>query len=1436
MRQSVVIMLIVIIGGSVIYDMLMPKSYGYQNESDDKSNVMQEIFGWNFSNLNPNAIIFGNTIRVMEGPSGHSLKFDGKNDFVRVTSSIAGQVHDLTVSSWVKPDYNLTSKQFTIIDKPESFSLYLKSDGSTYHAVFSVYAGAKWYSVESKKPIDAHWTKLLGVFDGRFIGIYVDDTIDSFDLVQAPTISDLFPIVYSDISSSDVLVGASANGSVIDNFFSGQIDEVQVLPSDGYLLDVAENQSTQANITSTIPSNVTAQANITSTIPSNVPKPIRYYGFNLNSVLPENMVKNATIVSNGIIGTALQLTGGYITENIPETNQLSNLSLSVWVHPDYSAGKRTFTIVSKADSFLLQIQNIATDQGTASFSIFDGISWHTVESKAKIPIGWTHLATTFNGSVIDIYVNGNLDSSQPVSKLGISESGQIQSSSISNLNSNSDVLIGSQLETSGTTNHFNGLIDELSIYDKYLDSTQINGMFESTVQSTGYTPVAIIPVVIPENLTTTSIPTPVAALNFSINLQNTSKTFGGVSISPSGVNGSSLELSGRGFISQTMNSTNQISSLTISAWVKPNYQTGSAEYTVLSKQNSFLLTIHNNIPPKKAVSFSMFDGISWHTVESKSKIPEKWTYIAATFNGTSIGIYVNGINEGNQSVSSLGISISGQLETKTTQNLKSSADILIGAQRATTRDQTTFQSMFGGNIDEVHVYKSVLSPSEIYEEYLKNAFTVNELQSTSATTNATIPLNATTVVQPVQSNSTLPITLSVKKYKTSYLMTEKPEFDFEFISSKVLQKYGKSIREFMGEQQTGRWVDKNGTINVDVIDPNGKKVPVSVNFTKLRDGKFNIRLGSERAGKAGTYTVRITLDEGGKTYTTESTYAWGLVSLNTEKSIYRPSEYANFTIVVLDNAGHSVCNSNIVMNIKDPTFVTTSFSTGNGITANPECGLYDAAYLVPISGNYTVNITATNPSGIANFTSSFLAANSFPFEIIRTAQSKIDPFGLPNNFNVKINVKSFTGTGPVTIKEYVSSVFNVTTDGNVNQTGNVKVITWQRNLDSSNSTVVSYDYSVPLVAPELYALGKVEVVQNGADTFTEARNWFVAVDPGGNSIIFNAPMITNDASISSSTVVADWCTGTCTPTLAGGTGQNTVTKSSLGSASSTKVNSGTVVHFIWITSPTISDTWKTSTCSTGTCTSANPTSFTMPNAVETVTANYLASRSLTETLTSSDAVSKTHVAIRSLTETLTSSDTISSNKVSQKSLSDSLSTSDAISTTASINRSLSDSVSMTDSIIKFDTKSLSDSILLSDTKTSSATRIKSLSDNLSITDSESTSSTKIKSLSDSISAIDSTGTSSIKTKSLSDTVSLSDSVSTKHVATKSLSDSLALSDSVSATKSAKQSLSDSLTLSDSISTKHVATKSLSDSLALSDSVSATKSAKQSLSDSLTLSD
>ncbi|MDE1813071.1 MAG: hypothetical protein KGI05_00270 [Thaumarchaeota archaeon] len=1530
------------------------------------SGVIQELLTWNFNNLNPDQITFSNPIRVMDGPTGHSLKFDGKNDYVRIASSKVGYVQDLTVSAWIKPNYNLTSEQFTIISKPESFSLYLKSDGQSHYAEFSVYDGTKWHTIESKTQIGTHWTRLLGIFDGRSIGIYVNGTIDSVDLVTTPTLDDLFPISYGNISTADVLIGSSENGLSENNFFAGQIDDVQVTPSDGYVVGSAlENQPafTYDNNTSTIRSNVTIPTNATNLspalsssnatipripsnvtiptnatnlspalsisnatipgiplnatitsnttipeIPSNMPQPVRYFGFNLNSILPTDMTQNATITANGILGTALQLTGGYVSTSIPETDHLENLSLSVWIHPDYGTGGKTITIVNKANSFLLQIQNIAADQGTASFSIFDGITWHTVESKAMIPIGWTHLAATFNGTGISLYVNGILDSSQLVSTLGVSESGQLQSGLV-HLNSDSNVLIGSQLGNQGADNQFNGLIDELAIFDVYLDSTQINSIFESTVKSTGFTPLTVLPPLIPENITITQIPIPSTKLNFSSTSQNKSNTFGDVSIS-TGVNGSALELSGSGYMSENLTSTNQISQFTISAWVKPDYQKGSAEYTILSKEKSFLLTIHNNLTPRKIALFSIFDGTTWHTVESKSKIPEIWTHLAATFNGTDISIYVNGLKESTLPVSSIGISIGGQLETKTIQNIESSADVLIGAQQISRDATTTVQGLFGGKIDEVQIYKSALSPSEIYVEYLKNAAAARG-QIPSTVSNATVPMvpsnmttlsnatlsNATTSIissnTTAQSGITLPIAMSVKKLKTSYLMTESPEFVFEFISSDVLKKHGKSTSESFGEQQTGRWSDKNGTISVDVTDLSGKSIPVNVNFVKLRDGKFDIKLGSERAGKAGMYTMKITLAEGGKTYTTESTYAWGLVSLNTDKSIYRPGETANLVIVVLDNDGHSVCNSNIVMNIHDPTSGVTTLSTGNGITANPSCGLYDAQYVVPEVGNYTIDMTAQNPSGVANFTTSFLSADNFDFDVIRTSDSKIDPTSNPNSFDVAIDVSSFVNVNNVIIQESVPSSFKVSTDATVQTMGDVQILTWSKSL-IGNKTSVSYTYSVPPVYPQLYALGPVQITSGSNTYFKEARPWFVAVDPSVNRLYLraftspDAPTLGTHSAIlpvgtfkgnsgtgfedlsmssvmgtattsvtktltsiaqtahqdnyiarftSSSLAAQTIPAGTWTFALQTSEANNNANSFIVGSLYVWRPSTSSVVGYVYDSDTALGTEWGATT--TGRVVTVTGSSVTTQDGDVLVFemwrhAAQAANTGYVQTLYFDGTTDVTNGGTASAASYIQSGSPMVFGTLAASSVT----SSDAVHVAVTRNTSLSDSVSVTDavSVHAVKTVSLSDSASAADAVSTAASRAQSQSENTQVSDTVTTAVNMTKSTSDLITLSDTMTTSSGKSQSQSENTQVSDTVTTAVNMTKSTSDLITLSDTMTTSSGKSQSQSENTQVSDTVTTAVNMTKSTSDLITLSDTMTTSSGKSQSQSENTQVSD
>src|SRR3972149_1537251 len=129
---------------------------------------------------------------------------------------------------------------------------------------------------------------------------------------------------------------------------------------------------------------------------------------------------------------------------------------------------------------------------------------------------------------------------------------------------------------------------------------------------------------------------------------------------------SSLMLDGDSYVTNDGNSTNSISNLTITAWVKPYYSNGSSEFTIVSKERTFELIINNIIDPQHVAKFSIFDGIQWHSVETSTTLGESWSHLAATFNGTKLSFYVNGTLSNEKSITNtITLTTDGQFEPKT---------------------------------------------------------------------------------------------------------------------------------------------------------------------------------------------------------------------------------------------------------------------------------------------------------------------------------------------------------------------------------------------------------------------------------------------------------------------------------------------------------------------------------------------------------------------------------------------------------------------------------------------------------------------------------------------------------------------------------------------------------------------------------------------------
>jgi hypothetical protein len=169
------------------------------------------------------------------------------------------------------------------------------------------------------------------------------------------------------------------------------------------------------------------------------------------------------------------------------------------------------------------------------------------------------------------------------------------------------------------------------------------------------------------------------------------------------------------------------------------------------------------------------------------------------------------------------------------------------------------------------------------------------------------------------------------------------------------------------------------------------------------EGELIVTFDSKKGMKPGVYTLRT--EHKGQTIQKE--FAWGLISLNTRKSIYRPSERAEFIIVVLDREGRPVCEADIRMNVVSPSGEKTYFDMKD-IRPNIECGLYDASHIVKEEGRYEIGIETALEDNIIEFETFFLVKEEYDYEIIRHADSKIDPT-LFEKFDVSIEIEALNG-------------------------------------------------------------------------------------------------------------------------------------------------------------------------------------------------------------------------------------------------------------------------------------------------------------------------------------------------------------------------------------------------------------------------------------------
>jgi hypothetical protein len=328
----------------------------------------------------------------------------------------------------------------------------------------------------------------------------------------------------------------------------------------------------------------------------------------------------------------------------------------------------------------------------------------------------------------------------------------------------------------------------------------------------------------------------------------------------------------------------------------------------------------------------------------------------------------------------------------------------------------------------------------------------------------------------------------VFKFKFNYKTKAKAETETNATSLKHL-----AISEPKKAAKT--WVTLQETIKTAVYYKD-ELLDVEPEIEKLGEGDFSIKIPSQRAFRAGLYKLKVELVTDNKTYVEEQDFTWGVLAINTHKSIYLPDETAFIGMAVLDNEGHMVCDADVTLTITDPDNKETVLSTSNGlIKVSPQCSVYGVTnlpdyytnYTVGSVGTYVMNLTAVTSAGVYTIMDNFTVQNSVAFDVARDGPTRIypvEPYRM--NFTIKAN-KNYNGL----IKEYVPASFAITPqDGlTVTTAGDTKILSWNRNLIKGETYNIYYEFDAPDISPYLFVLGHLEI-----GDWHEARQWMIASD------------------------------------------------------------------------------------------------------------------------------------------------------------------------------------------------------------------------------------------------------------------------------------------------------------------------------------------------------
>jgi Concanavalin A-like lectin/glucanases superfamily/Immunoglobulin domain len=336
---------------------------------------------------------------------------------------------------------------------------------------------------------------------------------------------------------------------------------------------------------------------------------------------------NGASFSNGEVGQAFLLDGSSQYAEVPYSTTLVSptFTIETWVYPTSNIGRQSFIfgqsfgrqlVVQSGDDGFCWVAIYITDQ----YGGFIGLG-----SDSEIPVGdWTHIAATWDGSNLILYINGQLDAQGPVSVSGLGDSG-------------CPLSIGSA-GSCDPDQYFPGLIDEVSLYNRALLAGEIQAIYQAG--SAGKCTTA------PACATC-----PASAVSWWPAEGDASDACG---VSPgilqngagftNGIVGQAFSFDGISQSVQIPYAASMVpSSFSFEVWVNPSAQVASQAW-VFGQGYGRQLDVHPGVQGLNVAFYINTNPWNWYEVASTREIPiGEWTHLVGAWDGTYLSLYINGV-------------------------------------------------------------------------------------------------------------------------------------------------------------------------------------------------------------------------------------------------------------------------------------------------------------------------------------------------------------------------------------------------------------------------------------------------------------------------------------------------------------------------------------------------------------------------------------------------------------------------------------------------------------------------------------------------------------------------------------------------------------------------------------------------------------------------